>query len=362
LAALGPTAVGSLVAVTLLAACGATEGEGTAPVASTAPMPTTTVADPSVTPAVACIPPDLDEDGNMRLVTSAANNYSFSSTLQVAVTPVQPLTELTFDWSGLTRDFLGNAMDPALDIDTAFVIVWRHPVDVVTTKLNDDTLGPPDAAGAIARYTMNQVTSSSIFDFMVAGGGELPMADVLGRLDPAQFPPEAHSYTIMPSEGGEPGKGARMVHAFVLDPNSTNTTVTVTNDSTLLQADVDLTTPLRTAIPAGATNIVVDWDAMELNAMGREFVDRSIWEILVAKYAMTPTELEDSFLRIESIATEMYRDDVDAGENWPLTELVDETGNPFTGITADGTWVLALICGDCGNPAPWYLTILTPCG
>jgi len=44
-----------------------------------------------------------------------------------------------------------------------------------------------------------------------------------------------------------------------------------------------------------------------------------------------------------------------------LSTFTNESGQPFTGIDDTGTWVLALSCGDCRNPAPWYLTILEPC-
>ena len=39
---------------------------------------------------------------------------------------------------------------------------------------------------------------------------------------------------------------------------------------------------------------------------------------------------------------------------------MDSAGNPFTGITSDGTWLVGLICGNCQNPAPWYLSVLVP--
>ena len=36
-------------------------------------------------------------------------------------------------------------------------------------------------------------------------------------------------------------------------------------------------------------------------------------------------------------------------------------GKAFTGISTSGTWIVALRCGSCRNPAPWYLTVLKPC-
>lgn len=45
-----------------------------------------------------------------------------------------------------------------------------------------------------------------------------------------------------------------------------------------------------------------------------------------------------------------------------LSTLTEETSAaPFTGIDGTGTWILALKCTKCTNPAPWFLTILTAC-
>jgi hypothetical protein len=38
-----------------------------------------------------------------------------------------------------------------------------------------------------------------------------------------------------------------------------------------------------------------------------------------------------------------------------------KTNAPFAGIDDTGTWLVGLICGNCRNPAPWYMTIAKPC-
>ena len=183
----------------------------------------------------------------------------------------------------------------------------------------------------------------------------------MGRLDPTVYDPAMHTYALMPSAGTQVGKGVHMVQAFWLDPTSTETTVSIGNDSTALMYDVDLLSMLPVSIPAGQNNITVDWSEMETNALGREFKPRSIYEVMITHYTQTPEELEGQFLDLEIIADNMYRGDVLAGNDLAFTDIVDEAGNPFPGITNSGTWVLSLICGTCGNPAPWYLTRLEAC-
>ena len=39
---------------------------------------------------------------------------------------------------------------------------------------------------------------------------------------------------------------------------------------------------------------------------------------------------------------------------------VDADGATFPGFDTDATWILALRCGRCANPAPPVLTVITP--
>ena len=52
------------------------------------------------------------------LSASEANDYSFSSTLTFPPVAVAPKTDLTFDWTDVTKDFLGHALDTKKDLNT----------------------------------------------------------------------------------------------------------------------------------------------------------------------------------------------------------------------------------------------------
>ncbi|HLV64168.1 MAG TPA: hypothetical protein VKY73_00080 [Polyangiaceae bacterium] len=319
-----------------------------------------------VNPAPAQCVSEMDGMGNLLLKATEANNYTFSSTLSVSVTPVAPNTELFFDWSQLNKDFLGHPLDPLTSIDMVSLIVWNLPHDEMVAKLNKDELKAAFVHSPAALYTMKQKTSASLFEFIVPGGGELPRDELMARLDPTKVDPATHTYTVMPAEGVNIGEGVRMVAAFRLDPTTTNQTVTITPESTQLTSlTATLSTLTPVLVPAAQAAIAVDWSDMIArkapNALGREWTDRSVTEVMVAHYTETPAELEQQFLNLELIAEGMWRGEVVAGASLALSQLKDTSGQPFTGIDANGTWVLALICGTCANPAPWYLTILKPC-
>ena len=47
------------------------------------------------------------------IVASEANDYAFSSTITLPPVTVKSMSNLTFDWSGVTHDFLGHTLQPA---------------------------------------------------------------------------------------------------------------------------------------------------------------------------------------------------------------------------------------------------------
>jgi len=107
---------------------------------------------------------------------------------------------------------------------------------------------------------------------------------------------------------------------------------------------------------------MLDWGPLDgqLNALGATFVATSITSAIVGHYTLTPAELETQFLDLQLIATELYTANIPPGTVLDFTTLADSGGKPFPGIDATGTWLVGLTCGNCKNPAPWYLTILVP--
>lgn len=310
--------------------------------------------------AVACGSVSDDGEGNLITRAAADNNYSFSSSFTIDVTPVKPSSELSFDWSGVTEDFLGHAVDPTTDIDMVTLLMWRLSQAELESKLNDDALRQSDLVALAMIYTEDSKTSGGLFEFTSFG---LPIEPdmLLTYLDPEVYDPETHSYTVMAVTGTTAGEGTRMMKSFRLDPASENTEVVIDSDSTSLEYSVDLTSLTATQIPPNEAEIAVDWADMTVNAMGHEFTPTSIDEVLVARYSLTPEEMEAEFLSLDRIADEIWRGSVPSGTSTVLSSLKNDAGEPFSGIDDTGTWIVALVCGGCANPAPWYLSILKPC-
>jgi hypothetical protein len=168
----------------------------------------------------------------------------------------------------------------------------------------------------------------------------------------------------MASTSMDLGEDVKMIQSFHVAKNNSETSVKLTTSSTALDWEAHLQDAQVTAIPAGQGSITIDWTDMKTNALGNPFDPTSnITKVLVGHYQESVAELETKFLDIELIATELYRGDVETGTSIDLSTLALETDSSkhFSGIDDTGTWLVALQCGACRNPAPWYLTVLKPC-
>lgn len=321
-------------------------------------------------PATSACGAARDLAGNLPIVAAEANNYSFSSVLSFPPVAVAPGRELAFDWSGLAHDFLGHELDPLAEIDTVTLILWRMAEQELQLKLNDDELVQRDVAVAATAPTENARTRVSLFEFGTPG--RLPTDPPIGAdqilpfLDAAAYEPAEHIYTLMASTGTQIGSGTRMIQSFKLDPASENVEVVMTDASTRLDVSVDLQSLEQTPVPLGDPALTIDWSEMTENALGSEFARSSIGLVAIARYSAPPAELEGNFLDLvrydrSIIADSVWLLEVPAGETAMLNVAADESGARFPGIDAEGTWMLALFCTQCQNPAPWYLTFLTAC-
>lgn len=309
-------------------------------------------------PGGAC--PAVDADGIAALTANESHNYAFNSALNFNLSYVKSDTNLTFDWGGLTTDFQNHSLDPLTDINLVLLLVWKMSPEELAEKMNADVLAQSDTAGFAMFYPENY-TSAELLEAQVFENPLTP-EEIMPSFDASLLDPALYTYTAMARTGTETeGLGTRMIKAFKLDPNSTETTVNIEDDSTTLTWEADLTSLTPTYVPPGTGAISIDWGDMTTTALGTEFKPTKISEVLIAHYTQTPAELEASFLDLEQLAVNDWRGTVEFGTAITLGDLTDSTGAPFTGIDGTGTWLIGLICGQCSNPAPWYLSPLQAC-
>jgi hypothetical protein len=311
---------------------------------------------------------------NGNITANEANNYNFSSTMTLTPVTVKSKTDLNFDWSGLTVSMLKQDMDPAKGLDNILVFIWTLDLKTFETKMNADTLTQADPlfVPPPSFKLDHSTTSAKLLDFEINSqpicktstcAGSLPTSDkVLAYFDPALYPQDKYFYTLMGATGDVLGYGTKMIQAFQVDDNATDTTVKLTNDSAKLDFTADLKSLTPTYIPAGKTGITIDWSKMAKNALGADFAPGQITSAFIANYSESPEELSGpKFLDLETIAKALYRTDINVGSKISFSAFQDSSGKAFPGIDSNGTWLVGLQCGLCHNPAPWYITVLKTC-
>jgi hypothetical protein len=300
------------------------------------------------------------------VIADEANNYAFSSEIKLPPVTVKSMSNLTFDWSAVTRDFQFHPLSPTADVDMAVLLLWQLPLATLETRLNADELfqsdlvvsPPPSWPGP--NTPTGGMTSTSLYSFTVNGVVVEPaMFD--SYFDPVMYPPSGWSYMVAIASGTVLGQGFQMLQTFNLDPASSATTVALKNESTQLTCEVSLRNLTITGVPGGTPALMLDWSQMTTNALGAPFQQGYVTSAIVGHYTETPQQLEGKFLDLDRIATKYYRADIPSGSVLDFTTLRDSNGASFPGVDDTGTWLVGLICGNCRNPAPWYMTILKPC-
>lgn len=308
------------------------------------------------------------------VVLTDANNYAFTSSLNIKSIQVRggsPLVDIDFDWGSLTKDFMGHALNPLIDIEMALISIWNASQAEMKQMLDNDALEMDTFHGAIMAYPKDEFTSENLVDFTLYGTpieapDDVQMRDNYFNSDDSAYNPDEWTHMfLVQTNSDRPGNDISMIQFFTLDSNSNNTVVSMTDDSSTLDWDVDLRSLARIPVAQNNAAININWEYMFQNAMGREFVPTMINRVVVAHYSMSVCDLETQFLDVESVHDRWYEGTMEnVGVEFNLSSLIDGAGNPFPGITNDGgLWIVALFCNEdkCSNPAPLFLSILQPC-
>lgn len=358
------------------AACTAIVGSlllsiGTACSSSSSPAGSSTGGSSSTDGGVTVCPTfTKDSSGDIKVTASAASNYSFTSTMHLTTQTAAEKSTLTFDWGALTKDMYGRTIDPKAAIGGIVISIWNYTKDELETKINNDELVTVDRKGAGMYFTQNQVTQITTAQLTSDGESLIAPAILDTYFSAASFPSPANTFLVMvQGDGKTPAKDGRMLTTFGLSTDaSAPKTVTLSNTSTSLDYQADFSHLTSTPVPAGNGKLLIDWSTMTKNALGHALVSADllkITKVLVASYDQPVSELQkdEKFIELESLATGMWVSNPDdiVGPQLSLSTLKDSSGNAFAGIDSDHTWILALECGECLNPAPWYITVLETC-
>ncbi|MCK6526868.1 hypothetical protein L6R50_04685 [Myxococcota bacterium] len=289
-----------------------------------------------------------DDDVASTLTLSDSQNYDFEGTLDIRPYDLADGSDPLFDWSGLDTDLQGHPLDPVTDVDQVTIVVFRYLSEgEVEEKLSSNTLEQVDV-GLFASVDPGDATSVRLSELTLMGND----------IDVEQYFVEGYgTWLVSLATGSTPGVGTRMAAFARPLPSEAETTLTFAADSTVLDFTVDLASLDPLPAPAGVEELTVDWSGVGTDGLGNAFQADSIDRVMVGQYtSLAPADLEEQFLDLEILADSLWRLDVSGGTEAALGQAAGDA--PFPGFDSAGTWVLALQCTTCANPAPPFLTLV----
>jgi len=294
---------------------------------------------------------DDDDVVGCELVFTDANNYGFESDLQISAVEVMPESELTIDWSGVTTDIRGRAVDPTA-VEQLLLVELERTQSEVLADIDANDLQQSDAVNQYL-YFNGGVDTIQVTDMEILGN---PMDVGLLEVDP-------DSTWLLSLTNITDARFDFLVNTFVVPTaGSTNTTVEMTDSSATLTFDADLQSATKLKAEAGATGCSLDWDAATTDVFGRELDLGLVTRLIIGKVGTEDlSQVEADFLQLYELSDELYTLDVNGLTYAELDGAVEQTsGETFGGFTSDGTWIVGIECTrqECTNPAPLLLAVV----
>jgi len=303
--------------------------------------------------------PDAPAGGYQPLTD--VNNYQFESKLHIQTIEVAAESDLTIKWDGIKKDIQCHDVTPAEDIDKILFLRFKATSeDEVSDMLDKDNPDSADLIGAPFEFNPDGMkTSAKLSDFMANSD---PFVASQHLKD------ETNIDLLIFQNGTSLGQGARAM-VFVDPGTAATTTIDMKDysneDCSLLEFTANLSKLTPVSVAKTGTSWKLDWTKMKTNGQGLPLARPQIDRLLLGFYKdKTVDDLEKGFLDLEEdgVATEGYELKLDAVAHTDLAAAKDRnTGAPFTGFDkGEGTWIMALFCDACSNPAPLVLTVLKP--
>lgn len=292
------------------------------------------------------------------LVATNETSYTVRAGEALAFFNVEPNSELTIDWSGLTQNLAGDAIDPQADIAEVLVGLTHLSPFELSNRLVDNQLDASDLEIIWERPTEAALSSTSTFDLVPIGSGaKQSEAALLGYFDPSAYPPDSHSYFALVSQGTAIGFGVQALALFGLNPNSTETLVTLDDASAKINPTTSPPLTPDPVVPVGVASITLDFEQLTEDTRGSAIT----WQnIRSAEIIMTSADLGGGArTTLLGVPREHVWQATTTGSSIDLATLKDADGNAFTGADQEHGWLLVLY-DDNLLPIPAYLVVLNP--
>lgn len=279
------------------------------------------------------------------------NNFSFTGALDVPSIATASGQDVTVCWDEVLHDLQCHGLDPLADIDNLGLVRFaNYSQEEVEAALSANDLQQSAISGYVEYNTdgANSCINLASFSFF---GTSIDVEE--------EYTEAGGTFMVLLTEGTTAGVGARMITFLAPSETETATEVSVADGCGLLEVESDLESLTPVSIPA-AGPYTVDWSTLTVDGQGNPIAVEDIDGLMIAFYeGETAASLETQLLDLELNATRLYNMPL-TGETTADLALATGTDGAFSGFSGDGTWMLALRCSRCYNPAPIFLSVVEP--
>ncbi len=289
------------------------------------------------------------------LVLSDAANYQSTSALTLPAVQTAVGVDLEICWDAMVNDIRCHEVNALADVDNVAMLRFVNmTTDQVQQRLGAGELPQSELDGYFDYNTdhagtCTQLSSMEFFGTPIEVGQDV--AD------------EEAVYVLVFTDGTTPGVGALGMLLFQPTASSDNTRIDAVSGCGTLDFTADIESAERVVVARDGPWLV-DWRDVSVDGLGNALASTGIDSVLIGFYeGTTVAELEAQVFDLELIATEMWEVELaEAGFTADLGEAKSRTdGAAFAGFEGgEGTWILALMCSTCQNPAPLVLSVLEP--
>ncbi len=274
--------------------------------------------------------------GEEDILLEDANNYTFTSTLNIGTVEILEKTDIIVDWCDLTVDFLGLAMAPT-DVDYVVLSRWELSQAELESTLVATNLPQKDLSGSADYTPTGGECSAPLSDFQFLGTPILVEDEI--------YASDTETYILTAFAADR----AKMLTFFLPTETGPTDPIALANGSGAVSFEVDL----DAGTPVTSSGPLVDWSALTMDGAGEEFPLNKMDRMYIANYDLAAQEIESDFVNLETLAIEQHVLNTEA-----LLDYDTSTVSDFGGFDSSGLWVLAMRCSTCYNPAPPFLTLV----
>gem|GEM_PF-6210610 len=213
-----------------------------------------------------------------------AHNFQYQGNLDIQSLPVQPYTNITIDWSGLTTSIQGKDINPS-EVDSALLLVFpRLQPEEVMTAIATDSLEQSE----VGLYMLCTTTEAHCLldDF-----GLLGSQPGLSQ----HFDAEEGAWLVILRN--EETLGAVSLVFLSPEEGIETTTAAITDQSAILNADVDLQTADPIVLKKD-TEWSLEWETLTVSGQGNPLALHRIDRLELGLYASSLAELEQNFFSL----------------------------------------------------------------